>query len=812
MSGMNRRDFLKVASVTGAAVLGSPALRPITAFSKEELARGPYDGGTWIPSLCKMCGGNTGILCQVVEGRLVRIKPNHHNPIGFSNISTDFFVNAPKEGAVICPKGNAGIMALYDPDRLKRPLRRTNSEKGIGVDPRWKEISWDEALAEIAGRLKALRDGGEAHKLIWITEDASFVDMQQDFCRLFGTPNFGMHSNLCDTGRKASFKMVVGDERPLMDALQSKYMLVFGWNPVSATKWSHLPRIITRGIEHGARLVVVDPNLSYTASKAHEWVPIRPGTDGALALAMGHVILRDGLYDRVFVERWTTGFDEYAAYVEDKTPQWANAITTIPSSRIERLAQEFATTKPATLDVWSGAHHSNGVNAGRAIACLAALVGSFDVPGGLILPERKGPKYQPAEAPDLPSLKQPRLDGSGTKYPYKHASGVYCEWVERTAKGDGPYQPKILVSIFQNPMMAVIGTKTAEAALRRFEFIVQIDTMLSETAEFADIVLPGTTYFERYDLDAPWVTWPSVTLRQPVVKPLFGQPAEYEAIVLLGRKLDLHTKEGKAFFFEGPDSGRPVESPTQWYEEYLSRELKAGGPKIGLPELKALPGAVWVDTIGTRYQKYTDAIPNDVIARSVKGGNLLFDEPKGEGGQPVGIFVDGKWVKGFNTSTRKIELASASWASKKDANGRPIPALPIYEPRDWQPNTEWPLFLINWKEASQTHSRTQNNAFLAELKATDGLRINMKTAARLRIRQGDWVWVESPYGKLKMKAELTEGIHPEVVGTQHGWGHWAMGRIAKGRGAHTGFLAQTKADPISGQSLNKEICVRVYKA
>jgi len=120
--------------------------------------------------------------------------------------------------------------------------------------------------------------------------------------------------------------------------------------------------------------------------------------------------------------------------------------------------------------------------------------------------------------------------------------------------------------------------------------------------------------------------------------------------------------------------------------------------------------------------------------------------------------------------------------------------------------------LINWKEASQTHSRTPNNAFLAELKSTDGLRINAKTAATLGVGQGDWLIVESPYGTVRMRAELTEGIHPEVVGTQHGWGHWAMGRTARGRGAHTGFLAPTKACPVSGQSLNKEICVRVSKA
>ena len=130
-----------------------------------------------------------------------------------------------------------------------------------------------------------------------------------------------MHYNLCDTARKASFRMVIGDDRPLMDSLQSKYILLFGWNPLSATKWSHLPRIITRGIENGAKMVVVDPYLSYTANKAQEWIPIRPSTDGAMALAMGHVIVRDKLYDEAFVKEWTVGFEQYADYVKDKTPK-----------------------------------------------------------------------------------------------------------------------------------------------------------------------------------------------------------------------------------------------------------------------------------------------------------------------------------------------------------------------------------------------------------------------------------------------------------------------------------------------------------
>lgn len=813
---LNRRDFLKSIGLAGLTLLGNGVLRPVTALSKETHNRGPYDGGQWIPSCCHMCGGTTGIMCQVVDGRVVRIKPNNHNPVGFTNVSDDFFANASKEGAVICPKGNAGIMALYDADRIKQPLRRTNPNKGIGIDPQWKAISWEEAYAEIVLKLSALRQNKEAHKLVWFSEDHCFTHIQGDFCKLFGTPNYNMHSNTCDVGRKASFKILMGDERPLIDAINSKYMLIFGWNPLSATKWAHLPRIITRGIERGAKLVIVDPHYSYTASKAQEWIPLRPGTDGALALAMAHVIIRDNLQDQAFIDEWAVGFSEFKEYVKDKTPEWAEKITTVPAKTIERISHEFATTKPALVDAWSGFHHTNGVYAGWAVGILAVLTGNFEKPGTLMLPDKKGNKHIEVEAEETAKItfKQPRLDKGKDKYPYFHSSGVYTEIINRIAQGDGLYQPTVAMVVMQNLMMSVVGTRNVEQALKTLEFIVVVDTMMSETAEFADIVIPGTTYLERYDLNNHWVTWPVVGLRQPAVKPIFGQPAEYEFVCELGRRLGLKQANGQEFFWKGHMSGGRIEDKTRWYEEFLSKELKEGEPQITLEELKALPGATWVSKKGTRYNKQNDGISKEKVDDAIIEGNIVFSKKKdGSKDKQIGMLrPDGSAVRGFFTPSGKIELYAAKHVGKKDANGGELSPLPIYRPRDWQPNKDYPFFLINWKEASQTHSRTQNNAYLAELKATDGLRINRKTAERLGVRQHDEVWIESPYGKVKMKAELTEGMHPEVVGTQHGWGHWALGKTAKGRGVHTGFLAETKSCALSGQSLNKEICVRVYRA
>jgi len=831
----DRRRFLRNAGLGITATAGGAGL-VLTArhlgsgehalpSDPEKQAQWGRTAGVWIPSCCNMCGGQSGILVHVVDGVVEKIEPNHWNPVNYTNISEDFFdgytvERGCKEGGAICAKGNAGIMQLYDPDRLKRPLKRGNPDKSPGADPRWQEISWQQALDEIAAKLRVLREAGEAHKLLWMSEDHSFTHIQQDFCTLFGTPNYSMHSNLCDVARKASFRCVVGDERPLADFLQSRYILLFGWNPTSAIKWIYLPRILTRAVERGARLVVVDPYLSDTAVKAHEWVRLRPGTDGALALALAHVLIREQLYDVDFVRSWTVGFEQFAAYVQDKTPEWAAEITTVPASTIRRLAHELATMRPVCIDFWSGpGQHSNGVQAGRAIAALAALLGGYDQPGTLLLPDHRGNKHVAVE-PDAvaaQTLRQPRFDQL-QDYPLGHKSGVYCQMFTNLAEGRGPYQPKMLVCIFQNPMMSVPGSQTVAQALSRLETVVVIDTMMSETAALADYVLPGTVYLERYDLNTHWVSWPCVGLRQPVVKPLFGQPAEYEVITALGRQLDLRDAAGRPFFRIGPLSGQPIEDLTAWYEDYLSCELKQGAPGITLEELKALPGAVWYDRRGTRYRKYEESIPADQLKTAWFAGDpqaegtAIYDRPPQQGGKRIGTVIAGHPVRGFFTPSGKVEIVSPWLANVRDAEGHPVDVLPVYVPRHWQPTGDYPLFLINWKEASHTHTRTQNNPWLLDIQPSNPLIIHPETAAQYGIQDGDYVWIESPYGRVLGRAKLSRRIHPEVVGLQHGFGHTALGRQARGRGTSDAWLRPTKADGLSGQALHKETCVRLVKA
>jgi thiosulfate reductase/polysulfide reductase chain A len=832
---IGRRRFIQTAGLGAAAVAGTAGLsgcmsigsksRALKTDASEAKAWG-RGAGQWIPTCCNMCGGQCGILCHVVNGVVEKIEPNHWNPNNCANISSDFFDGFTesygfREGAVICPKGNAGIYQLYDPDRVKKPLKRTNPDRSPGADPQWQEISWDQALDEIAGKMRKLKDAGEAHKLLWMSEDHSFTHIQGDFCLLYGSPNYSNHANLCDVARKASFRTVIGHDRPLADFIESKYMLLFGWNPTSAIKWAHLPRIITQGIERGGRLVVVDPYLSDTAAKGQEWVAIRPGTDGAMALAMAHVIIRDKLHDEPFIQEWTVGFDAFSEFVKDKTPEWAEKITSVSAKTITRIARELATTRPALVDVWSGpGQHSNGVQGGRAIAMLNALVGTIDKPGGMMIPNASGNAHGHVEAPVEceATLKQPRFD-ENKKYPLVHKSGVYTQMFTNLAEGKGPYQPKMMFVVFQNPAMSTPGNLVPKA-FSKLETLVVIDTMISETARYADYLLPGTVYLERYDLNTHWVTWPVLGLRQPVVKPIFGQPAEYETVALLGRRLGLKDHEGKEFFKVGPLSGQTIENVTEWYEDYLSNEIKTGKPKISLGEMKKLPGAVWVDKKGTEYQKFAKELPADKLKDAWfdgdkrKDGTPIYDKPPKDGkkGTRIGTVFGGKSLKGFQTPSGKAEFMTASLGEKKDAWGRPVDPLPAYEPRKWQPTADFPLFLINWKEASHTHTRSHNNPVLLELKAENPLIINPETAKKYGIQDGDAVWVESPHGKAMAKAHVSARIHPEVVGAQHGFGHTALGANAKGRGSNFGGLNVCLSDPLSGQALHKEVCVRLTKA
>ncbi|KJS87190.1 MAG: hypothetical protein JM58_05140 [Peptococcaceae bacterium BICA1-8] len=755
---LNRRKFLKLSStVLGGAVAAASLQNKRLSADEKERFSAPQ--GQWVYTCCHMCGGGTGIKVQVVDGIAYKIEPNPYNPLGVCNVSQDYEQEF-KNGGVMCPKGNAGLMTLYDPERVSKPLLRTNKEKGKEIDPQWKEITWDEALQIITEQLNNLLKKGTPESLVTFSESSIAKDTQLDFGNLFGTPNISFHTNLCSASRKAAAFSIAGESEPLGDYANTKYMLIFGWNPLGATKWAHLPKVIMKGIKNGAKLVVVDPWRNETGNKAQQWIPIKPGTDGALALALGHVIINQKLYDKEFIDYWTHGFLVYSKYVQDKTPEWAEKITGVSAASIRQLAVELANSKPALIDAWAGpGHHSNAVDNLRAIFILNLLVGSLDKPGGLILPNRIQLGNSPFKTKELA---KPRFDGLDN-FPLGNSSGVYVETMKRLIDETGPYPVEIGIATMTNLVFSVPGTYQVIEALKKLKFFVVIDNYLSETALLADIVLPGTTYLERYGTVTRGVTWPMVALRQPVIEPIFGQYPEYDIFLELGRRLKLQDAEGNYVF----------EKLT--YEDYLDYKLRNSIAQIGLAELKSMPGAVWQDQGGTVYEKYK---------------------------------------KDLKTATGKFHFVLNSHNGKmiKDIYGEDAKGLPVYREKFWQPDKNFPLYLISWKQANHTHSRTFNNPYLMGIKNNNPLYINVATAQSLGINDGDIIWVESPYSKDRATAKVTDSIHPQVAGWQWGYGHWGFGNLAKGKGTNASQFNFLQAEPISGQALHKEVCVKIYKA
>jgi len=807
-----RRAFLKWSSALAAAAVASGYRwdEKLGLFREASAAERAAKDGEWIYSNCNMCGGQSGIKVKVVGGRAVKIE-GMANPNNVANISANYEKAVAELGALygdrdcagrLCSKGNSGLRTLYDPDRLKTPMVRAG-ERGAG---KWKAISWDEAVAQVAENLGRIRERYGPESLAWFSEDHSFTHIQQDFCKMYGTPNYHNHSNLCDVSRKASFRLVMGNERPLADFEDTAYALVFGWNLLGATKWIHLPGIWNRGRAKGAKMVCVDPFLSQTAARADEWIPIRPGTDGAFALAVGHVLVKKGLVNRAFVDEWCVGFDEYAKYVADKTPAWAEGITSVPAAVIERVATEIGETaragKPVCIDTWSGpGHHTNATLGGYAIAVLPALLGMIDRPGTLIEPSKIGNKHHGLDV-DLPSLKKPRVDGKGTKYVLGHGSGVYVETRDVVLAGQpstpGSGVPKAGVFVFQNFVMSVPGTRKNIEFLKALEYVVVQDIYMSETAELADIVIPGSVYLERFDFTAYWVTWPVLGLRKPVVRSVIDGMTEVEFWMAVMKKMGLRDKKGYS----------PADLS---YDAYYADEY-APTPYAKEQDWGAFKKSTLAMTGKTEYEKFRKEV------KMPEGGSV--DEKTGvvkdAKGQPVGVKMGGTIRKGFNTPSRKLELSS-NLLKKYGYSG-----LPEYvEPED-RPSESFPLYLVNYKQNEHTHSRTFNNDYLMEMRPDNPLLMNSATAKRLGLADGDAVWIESPYARAKGTVQVTERIHPEVVALQHGFGHWGFGKIARGAlnrinpwspaGTADGQFLPGKAEKLSGMAVHKEVGVRVTKA
>jgi len=394
----------------------------------------------------------------------------------------------PFTAGTLCTKVAHYLERTYAPDRLKHPLKRVGP-KGSG---RFARVSWDEALDEIAARLKTL--AAEDPQTILPLSYAGtmgmvqYSSMDRRFFHKLGSSQ--LDRTLCSSAGKAGIKVTLGGSVGMDPERfdEAKLILLWGANPVVSNL--HLWSRVQEAKRRGAKVVAIDPYRSLSAEKCTQHVALLPGTDGALALAMMHVLIAEGLLDRDYIARHTVGFEPLAERVKQTTPQWAADICGLPVETIVQLARDYGTTKPAAIRLNYGMQrHAGGGIAARTIACLPALTGAWrDVAGGIVLTTADfyGFDHAALERPDLLAGRRPRV--------VNHA-----QLGDALTAAEPPVKAVIVYN--NNPVAVCPDSEKVLAGFRREDlYCVVMDSFMTDTADYADLVLPATTQLEHYDV------------------------------------------------------------------------------------------------------------------------------------------------------------------------------------------------------------------------------------------------------------------------------------------------------------------------
>ncbi|MBS5479262.1 MAG: molybdopterin-dependent oxidoreductase [Coriobacteriia bacterium] len=409
---VSRRSFLKAGATLGAVaaaggMLGSQGLVALA----DDKASGAKDGGEVEEirhMFCQMCGPartHCSTLCHIKDGRWTSVEGN---PEAGNNYGVG--------SRTLCGKGNAAMGVLYSPTRLEYPMRRVG-EKGEG---KFERITWDEALDEIAAKLLEQKEqyGAKSYGVLSPQFYAVLGTLGRRFLNVHGSPNY-MHSAICNSQRMFSNLVTLGGKQhaacnKTMPGQLNKTKLLVNWGYNSENSGINQgdPNKRLNAIENGLQVIDIRPMRDGLATHADIWVPVRPGTDCALAMACLNYIITNDLYDHDFVDNWCDGFDELAEHLAENTPEWASAITGVPTEQIEQIAEMMGTIKPMGINCGNGIgdQQNDGHWAQACIDLIEAITGNIDVPGGsgaaMIMP----PSLIPTGGIDILSDRLPASD------------------------------------------------------------------------------------------------------------------------------------------------------------------------------------------------------------------------------------------------------------------------------------------------------------------------------------------------------------------------------------------------------------------
>ena len=513
----SRRTFLQTSSAAGLGLAAYVALpEKFLLWAEDQGMLKP----TFTPTFCEICFWKCGVMAKSLNGRVVKLEGNPSHPGARGKL---------------CARGNGGTGLLYDPNRLKTPMISTGA-RGEG---KYRTASWDEALDLVAAKLKKIRAQYGPESVALFTHGTP-TDHFLPLLSAFGSPNVGMPSFAqCrgprDVGLELTFGEGIGSPERL-DMTQSKVVVLIG-SHLGENMHNSQVQDFADAVALGAKFIVVDPRFSVAAGKAHSWLAIRPATDLALLLAWCNVIIKENLYDKAYLDSYASGFPELAAALADCTPQWAERETDIPADKIVETARMLGQNAP-NVCIHPGRHatwYGDDVQRSRAIGILAALLGSWGREGGYFLATRSS--FPKTDSKPFPEPGRPALNLGN--FPFAGAEGVTQEIRRATITG-APYPVKAWIVSGTNLMKAMPNQKETVEAIKKLDLLVAIDVMPFDTVMMADVILPECSYLERHDALAVGKGRSlSVTLRQPVVPPLYESKPGWWIAKELANRLDL---------------------------------------------------------------------------------------------------------------------------------------------------------------------------------------------------------------------------------------------------------------------------------
>lgn len=802
---IKRRDFLRLfGGLTGAAVLSGCALEEVFEMPSRLIQRAKNGPGieSWKNTTCGLCAGGCGIRVRLVDGIPVYMRGNPAYPVN--------------QGGM-CPLGLNALHHLYHPDRLKGPIIQVG-KPGSGT---WEAISWDGAMKMVSDTLVKLRNEGKAHQVAFLGHDERGLMRRhiERFMQAYGSPNYFQFSS--SQNDAIPFLLVQGDPRiPSYDVLNAKLIVSFGSNfleegysPIYYTKlYSHHQESQTRYIQ-------IESRMSLTASNADRWLPIRPGTYGALALGIAYVLIREELYDIEFVKSRTFGFDDWTDHNGEKHlgfksfvlgnyyPERVADMTGIPSATILEVARELGNTHPAlVIGGQSVNNNTNGTFAHMAVQSLNALLGNFERAGGVYSTDDPPfgvlPRVQYDSTAQIGIRQGAASQSEDTTFPLTDFS---IESFTENIMADRPYPISILFIYKGNPLFQTLNQHNFAKALQKIPLVVSFDSIRNETSELAHLILPDHTFMETWDevSSVPSVGFAHAGIQQPVIPPLYETRHTGDVLIDLAKRI-----------------GGPVAAsfPFESYQDVLKLGMK-GVYESG-------EGAIISEGVKKMWLQYLQQRGWHI------GRYSSFDEfwtqLLEQGGWWNPIRKQKSWEKVFPTPSRKFEFYSQRLRSTVNAlvektgknnssqnlelvlNRLNISArgdtafLPHHEPVPYE--SDIPLHLITFqplpiRDGTGAHLPMMQEMFGYTVQRywNSWVEIHPLTAKEYGISDGQWVWLESSVASMKVQVKITPGILPNVVAVPFGLGHTSYGRYAIGHGVNPYSIMRNLYDLVSGK-------------